>query len=126
MMNSSRVGTKKKNQKEALILKEFSKLFLEISLDNAAVRGLIITRALLSRDKGFCTFLFYDAEGEESFNNKLEILKLYKPSIRTALARLIPSRYVPEIRFKFDTHFEKEKRINELLDALKDETKSPS
>lgn len=119
-MNSSRVSSIKKNQKTALILKEFSKLFLEICLDNQNVRGLIVTKAVLSRDKGHCVFLFYDPEGQESFNKKLEVLKLYRPSIRTALSKLIPSRYVPEIRFAFDAQFEKEKRINELLDQIKE------
>lgn len=124
MINSSKVSSIKRNQKEALILKEFSKLFLEITLENPDVRGLIVTRANFSRDKGFCTFLFYDAAGQESFNKKLGTLILYKPSIRSALGKLIPSRYVPEIRFKYDTNFEKEQRVNKLLDDVKADTQS--
>lgn len=121
-MNPSKVSSIKRSQKESLILKEFSKLFLEITLDNSDLRGLIVTKAILSSDKSTCNILFFDPEGEESFNSKLEILKLYKPSIRTALAKIIPSRYVPELRFSYNKQFVKEKRINELLDKIKSDS----
>lgn len=120
-MSSPKVGSVKRSQKESLILKEFSKLFLEISLDNADVRGLIVTHAALSANKSLCTIFFYDPEGEDVFYKKLEILKLYKPSIRTALAKVIQSRYVPDFRFAYDKQFIKEKRINELLDKIESE-----
>lgn len=120
-MNYSRVSAIKRNQKESLILKEFSKLFLEISMDHPEIRGLMVTNAELSNSKGFCNIFFYDADGEESFKQKLEVLKLYKPSIRSAMAKLIKSRYVPDFMFRYDHQFEKEKRVNEILDKVKEE-----
>lgn len=67
--------------------------------------------------------MFYDPDGLEAFKKKLEILKLYKPSIRAALAKKIKSRYVPDLAFKFDEQFEKEQKIHEILDKVKKEDK---
>lgn len=117
----NKVSSIKKSQKESLFLKEFSALFLEITKDHPDLMGLFITRASLNDKKSVCTFYFYSDLGKEDFESKLDILKLYKPSIRTALAKKINARYTPEIRFGFDSQFEKELRVNALLDKVKKE-----
>lgn len=119
-MTNSRVSHIKRSQKESQILREISDLFVKIVLDNNRLQGLIITRVLLSRDKGVATILFFTDEGEEKFKEQLELLKLYKPSLRASLAKKIASRYVPELIFKFDEQFEKERKIHNLLDKLKE------
>jgi ribosome-binding factor A len=113
----------KKAQKESLLFKEISKLYMQASMDDPRLAGIFINRVKLSPDKGHCTVYFYTPEGEEHFNNVLEILKLYKPSLRKALATGIKARYTPEIVFKFDKTFEKQNRLEELLNTIKENKK---
>lgn len=119
--NNKRVSEIKRAQKESLISKKIASLLSSIALDDPRVSQLMLNRIQLSPDKGVATLYFYTPEGEDVFREKLEILILYKPSIRSALSKLIPSRYTPELVFKYDAQFEKEQRINLLLDTLKDE-----
>ncbi|OGB83159.1 hypothetical protein A3F66_00145 [candidate division TM6 bacterium RIFCSPHIGHO2_12_FULL_32_22] len=122
-MSFSRLSDIKRNQKESLIFRVISDLYLQASLEDKNLIGLIPTRASLSSDKSKCFIMFYDPDGLEAFKKKLEILKLYKPSIRAALAKKIKSRYVPDLAFKFDEQFEKEQKIHEILDKVKKEDK---
>ncbi len=56
----------------------------------------------------------------EDFEEILEILKLYKPSLRKALSAEIKARYVPDLIFRFDKKFEKRQRIEKLLEEIKE------
>lgn len=122
-MSESRSRDIKKGQKESLLFQEISSLFLKTSMDDPRLQGLFINRVELSPDKGHCSVYFYSFKGEEDFNEKLEILKLYKPSLRKALAQKIKGRYVPEIVFKYDKQFEKQQGIEDLFEKLKKEGK---
>ena len=119
--NNKRVSEIKRAQRESLLSKKIASLLSTIALDDPRIAGLMLNRVQLSPDKGVATLYFYTPEGQEAFREKLEILILYKPSIRSALAKLIPSRYTPDLVFKYDAQFEKELHINLLLDTLKDE-----
>jgi hypothetical protein len=74
---------------------------------------------MLSPDKGHCYVFFATIGGVEEFNEKLNRLKLYKPSLRAALAKEINGRYTPDITFKFDAAQEKTNRVEELLRRFK-------
>lgn len=111
----------KRAQKERLLLKELSHLILQISQDDARIESLQPQRVRLSEDKSTCFVYFFCPEGKEAFQTKLEVLKLYKPSLRTALAKTLSSRRVPDLVFQFDELFSKQARIHSLLDSLKEE-----
>lgn len=111
----------KRAQKESLLLRELSKLLLQISMDDSRIAGVFINRVQLSQDKGTCNVLFYTAAGKEAFDALMPILILYKPSLRKALSTIIPGRYTPQLAFKFDSQFEKQQRIENLLEKLKDD-----
>ncbi len=119
MSGSTTIKDIKKAQKERLLLREISQLFTKASIDDSRLNGIFVNRVALSPDKGLCYVYFYTAAGKSAFDEKLEILKLYKPSLRSALAKAISSRYMPDLLFKFDDIYEKEAKINELLDQLK-------
>ena len=106
----------KRAQKESLLMQELSKMLLQLSLDDNRLQGIFINRVKLSQDKGVLTVYFYMSEGLEAFQEKLHILILYKPSLRKALASAVPSRYVPELVFKFDELFDKQQRLDELFE----------
>lgn len=118
-MNHSSLSHIKRSQKESLLLKELSKMLLEISLDDAELAGLFINRVELSKNKGSCTVYFYDAQGPAIFDQKKARLILYKPSLRKGIAATLDGRYTPEIVFAYDFQFEKQQRIETILEAVK-------
>lgn len=122
-MINSNVSQIKRSQKESLLLKELSKMLHNLSLDNSELAGLFINRVQLSRDKSVCTVFFYDPNGYESYREKVPTLILYKPSLRKGLASSLQSRYVPDIKFAFDAKFEKQQRIESIIDSVKKEFK---
>ena len=106
-------------QKEAILLKEFSQLFLQICLDEPKLNSLHVTKVKLSRDKGSLTIFFSSSGEEEDYNEKRRLLVLYKPSLRSALASKVAGRYTPKLRFKYDQQFEKQKKLEDLLNSIK-------
>jgi len=121
MTTRSRLQDIKRGQKESLLFKEISALFMKAAIDDPNLAGLAINRVSLSDDKSMCTVYFYTAKGKEDFDQKLGFLKLYKPSLRKSIAKTIKGRYVPEIKFAFDEQFEKQQKVEELFEKLKRE-----
>lgn len=118
-MNPSNISNIKRSQKESLLLKELSKMLHELMLDDKELSGLFINRVELSKNKGACIVYFYDPQGPETFESKKHRLILYKPSLRKAIASTLDSRYTPELVFAYDTQFEKQQRIETILDKVK-------
>jgi len=111
MINSSAVSDIKRAQKESQLLREISSMFHAITMDDSRLLGLFVNRVELSTDKGWCTIYFYTADGYEKYAEQFEVLKLYKPSMRKALSSEIKSRYVPNLKFEYDSKFEKQQRL---------------
>lgn len=120
-MNRPDNSNVKRAQKESLLFREISNLFMQAAMDDSRLKDVFINRVKLSPDKGVCTVYFYSTLGEKHFDELLDILKLYKPSLRKALADRIRSRYTPELIFRFDTQFEKQSRLESLIDQIKEE-----
>lgn len=108
----------KRAQKEALYLRTISNLFREAASEDSNLKGLSIQRVQISPDGSMCTVFFFTDGGIEQFEEKLEHLKLYKPSLRRAFAAQLNQRRTPDFIFKFDTQFAKGERIRQLLDSL--------
>ena len=111
MINSSATAAIKRAQKESLLLREISNMYHTIAVDDDRLSGLFVNRVELSSDRGWVTVYFYTTDGFEKFEQQLEILKLYKPSIRKGLASEIKGRYVPDLKFAYDAKFEKQQRL---------------
>ena len=111
MINSSATAAIKRAQKESLFLREIANMFHTISMEDTRLVGLFVNRVELSSDRGWVNVYFYTLDGFEKFETQLEILKLYKPSIRKGLASGIKGRYVPDLRFSYDSKFEKQQRL---------------
>jgi len=111
----------KKAQKESVLLREISSLYQQASFDDPQLPLITITHVELADNKGLCKIFFYCPEGEEHFETVLERLKLYKPSLRKALASRIDSRYTPEILFTFDAQQAKHLRVEYLIEQIKGE-----
>ncbi|MFT6765305.1 MAG: ribosome-binding factor A [Alteromonas naphthalenivorans] len=111
----------KRAQKASLLFRTICNLFLEATLDNKELARLVITQVKLSPDKSKVYAYFYAPEGKEVFDELFPLLKMYKPSLRAAIAKSIAGRYTPDIMFKFDGSKEKSNRLEALLCNLKDE-----
>jgi ribosome-binding factor A len=111
----------KKSQKESLLYKAISNLIAATTRDDNRLGGMMVNRVKLSDDKSVCTVFFYTVGGLPEFEQKLPFLLLYKSSLRRALAKSIASRYTPELIFKFDDQFEKQQRIENILEKIKGE-----
>lgn len=122
MIHNSATAAIKKAQKESLLLREVSQMFHTISVDDDRLTGLFVNRVELSSDKGWATIYFYTLDGQEKFKEQLEVLKLYKPSIRKSLATGIKGRYVPDLKFAYDAKFEKQQRLELAMAQAVQET----
>jgi ribosome-binding factor A len=114
----------KRSQKESTLYRIIAQMFLEIAQENPELQGLTVNRVKLSADKGACIVLFYSVYGKSYFEEKLPSLVLYKPSMRSAIAKTVPSRYTPELVFRYDDEFAKQTEVEQLLDRLKVEEPS--
>jgi ribosome-binding factor A len=110
-------------QKESYFFREISNFFLQITIDEPRLNGLYINKISLSSDGGTCTVLFLASQGRAEFDEKLPTLILYKPSLRSALAKTSHGRYTPNLIFRYDEGYEKTEKINTLIDKLKNEGK---
>src|SRR5581483_1434358 len=119
--NSKQSKDIRRAQKESLLLKELSTLFLQLTMDDPKLANLSVHYVKLSPDGSMCSVFFYSSLGKEHFQEVLPTLILYKPSLRKALAYAIQSRYTPDLLFKFDKQFEKQSRIEEIFAKLKEE-----
>jgi ribosome-binding factor A len=111
----------KRAQKEKRLFRELSNLILQISLDEPRLVHLYISHVKMSPDMGTCTLFFTTQNNEQEFRELLQILILYKPSIRKSLSVAIPSRYTPQLRFKYDKSIEKQRRLEKILQSIKDD-----
>ncbi|MGB8468185.1 MAG: ribosome-binding factor A [Candidatus Babeliales bacterium] len=119
MSHNPRVHAIKRAQKEKLLLREISHMIHELSLEHPSLRALTVTRSALSPDKSMFTIFLYAENEVEGYKEPLEILKLYRPSMRKTLAQKITGRYVPDIRFAYDTKYTKQARIEQLMEQIK-------
>lgn len=123
-MSRSSAAAVKRERRKSLFLQEFSSLFQEIYLEQPVFADIYVSKVDLSNDTGICYVYFatFKEPGEEVFLKALDVLKLYKPSLRKAFAGRIDTRYAPDLVFVFDKGKAQERRINELLDKVADLT----
>lgn len=117
-MKKSKVSEIKREQKKSFLLQEISALVRQITADEPKLSFLFVTRVELSRDGGICYVYFSTTTDKDAFDEGLPILKLYKPSMRKALAQAMHSRYVPNLVFRYDEAKEKERKITAILDKI--------
>ncbi|MBM3886601.1 hypothetical protein FJ364_01610 [Candidatus Dependentiae bacterium] len=125
-MHKSTTADVKRERKKSLYLRELSAFIDVIAQEQPAVREVYLSRLDLSADCGICYLYFAaiapseenKALAQERFNAALEVLKLYKPSLRKNLAACLQARYTPDLVFLYDENREKIDRVNELLDKV--------
>ena len=125
-MTKSSASEIKREKKKSFYLRELSAFVDRIAEEQPAIREVYISRVDLSADGGICYLYFAaisssqveDNTPEKIYAAALNVLKLYKPSMRKSLAGILQSRYTPDLLFLFDAKREKIDRINTLLDQV--------
>ncbi len=120
-MHRNKTFQVKREQRKSFLLKEIATLVRSLSADEPLVTPLFVNRIDISKDSGICYVYFSTLTDEEAFYEGLKILKLYKPSMRKALAQAMKTRYVPDLIFRYDKTKEKERKVNLLLDEIQQE-----
>jgi len=110
----------KRARKESQLQRVVSQLLLEQTLDDPSLKGIFVNRVELNPKKTVCSVLFYSELGKEHFEKILQHLILYKPSLRSAIAREVPGRYTPDIVFRYDDQLIKQLALENLIESLKD------
>ncbi|HEV2916340.1 MAG TPA: ribosome-binding factor A [Candidatus Babeliales bacterium] len=124
MSSSTRQREIKHAQRESFLLREISTSFWQITQDEPRLAPLYVDHVQLSPDGSRCLIFFYCSQGGEPlFQELMPLLILYKPSMRTALAKASSSKYVPQLQFVYAGQVEKQRRVEELIDTLKKEGK---
>lgn len=113
----------KRDKRKKLYLRELSVIVQALATQEPAVADVYVTRIEFSADTGICFVYFtsFVPDGLASYEKALEILKLYKGSMRKELARSVNARYTPELVFVYDENKEKERHIHGLLDKVLEE-----
>jgi ribosome-binding factor A len=116
-MTKSTVSDIKKERRKSLFLREMTMLIRELAERESVVGDVFVSHIDISPNSGVCYVYFstYKEPGQEIFDNSLQTLKLYKPSLRKVFAQRVQTRYAPELVFLYDKAKEKERRINDLL-----------
>lgn len=120
-MKRKQTHSVKREQKKSFLLKEISALVRQLAADESELSSLFVTKIELSKDTGICYVYFSTYTDKSAFDKGLELLKLYKPSMRKALAQAMHTRYVPDLIFRYDTAKEKERRVTDILNTIRDE-----
>lgn len=113
----------KHSQREAELHRHISNFLYAIGSDDPALVGVSVMRTKLSPDRGKCFVHILTPNGKEGFEKIRPQLVLYRDSMRASLAQVLDLRYTPQIRFIHDVQFEKEERINRIIEDLKERGK---
>lgn len=122
-MTKSHASEVKRERKKSLFLREITKLIQDLASQEPVVADVYVSNIDMSANTGICYVFFssYLEPGEEIFLRAMQVLKLYKPSLRKAFAARVQTRYAPDLFFMFDRAKEKERKVNDLLNKVQDE-----
>ena len=108
----------KKRQKESLIARTLTPILHETFRDNPLLTRFSVSRVELSRDGGLCTVFIQSLASAAEVEIGMQEIKLFAPATRKALASVLQTKFVPELRFAYDEHIEKINRLNEVLERV--------
>ncbi|KKQ33492.1 MAG: hypothetical protein US49_C0001G0172 [candidate division TM6 bacterium GW2011_GWF2_37_49] len=113
----------KREQKKSLFIREITQIIQLLAEAEPLVGKVYPTRVDFSNDYGilYVYLSTFDEFSEEAFNLSLDRLKLYRPSMRKELATRLNPRYTPNIIFLYDKVREKQSKIDNLLDMVRDD-----
>jgi ribosome-binding factor A len=99
------------------IFRELAILF-QRKVADPRLTGLTVTGVEVDREFSYAT-IFVSGFGQQS--DSMDALQQARGFLRSELARLIPMRAFPQLRFRWDDSPDRGSRVDELLDRLREE-----
>lgn len=113
----------KKLKKESTINKILKPLLQESFKENIVLKQFFIDKIELSKESGLCNIFLFGGRTKEEQEMAIQEVKMLGPSTRAALARILKSRYTPEIRFLFNHNHDKIAKLDAALLQVNKELK---
>jgi ribosome-binding factor A len=115
----------KRRQRESAILRGLSPVLQNIFIDSEAMQSFFVSRVELSSDGGLCNVIIASSTNDiDVIKAGMREIKLFAPSSRAALAKILNGRYVPELLFIFDKQMDKQRQLNLVLSKISNEIRS--
>jgi len=115
-------GEIKRRQRESAILRGLAPVLQRVFNENQATASFFVSKIELSSDGGLCYIYVANSDGNaDSIKAGIKEIKLFAPSTRAALAKILDGRYVPEVLFTFDKQIDKQRELNIVLSKISDE-----
>lgn len=112
----------KRDKMQERILNDMNSL-LRFSVHDDRLRFVSITRVELNVDYSKAE-VFWDTFSAENKESASEAIRENKKKLRSELARVLNSRAVPELDFHYDSQYEDEQHITNLLHQVNTESSS--
>jgi ribosome-binding factor A len=94
---------------------------LQRSASDPRLAGLTVTDVEVDRELAYATIYITAVEGETRREEILQGLKHAGGFLRSSLAKRIPLRAFPQLRFRWDESLEQGSRIDALLKAVREQ-----
>ncbi len=118
----SRKNDFKRDKMQERILNDLNSL-LRFSVHDDRLRFVTITRVDLNVDYSKAE-IFWDTYSTENKETATEAISENKSKLRKELARVLRIRAVPELDFHYDSQFEDEQKITNLLNEVKTDSQT--
>lgn len=103
-----------------LIRREVSKI-IEHDLKDPRIGFVTVTAVRITDDLQQATVLVTHLGDDEARRKSLDALQHARKHIRQLLGRRVRLKYIPELRFGYDTIADEGRRIERLLEGLKED-----
>ena len=109
--------SKFRKDRVAGLLREVISDIVVLRIKDPRVRGITITRVLMSADLKSAR-VYFSSLGDGMTETHLEGLSSAQGFIRRELRRELYLKYIPELTFVYDTSFDHSLKINQILKEL--------
>jgi ribosome-binding factor A len=109
----------------ALIQEALSDI-LRRRIKDPRLEGVLISGVRMSRDLKTARVYFAPTGGPARAEGALEGFENARGFIKRTLARELQLRYMPDVRFSYDTSFDYGERIEAVLKSLKNDERDPT
>ena len=109
----------------ALIQEALSDI-LRRRIKDPRLEGVLISGVRMSRDLKTARVYFAPTGGPTRAEGALEGFEKARGFIKRTLARELQLRYMPDVRFSYDTSFDYGERIEAVLKSLKNDERDPT
>ena len=107
-----------KQERIATLIRKNIAEIIQFELKNPHLGFVSIPEVRVSKDFSYAK-VYVSFINENEVKEGLEVLEHSKGFIRSALAKKMDTRRVPELSFVLDEGYKKEERISEILNSLK-------